>query len=162
MQVSTEERTIMLIDDSDVARAITAAKLRAAGFKVFERPSPLGATLDLIRRPVDAVLIDIDMPMMRGDAFATLLRRNVRLDPVAVVLLSGCSPRELTAALENSGADAAVGKDMSESTMVHTVDRAIARRRSMMPKLADRAAFPPPAKVSIQVTRTPKSGEYPL
>jgi CheY-like chemotaxis protein len=130
MEATAGGYSILVIDDSDTARAITRRHLEAHGYRVFDRSTPIGATRDIVHHRVDAVLIDLDMPVMRGDAFAALLRKNTRLSRVAVVLVSGSSKQELHEAVKSSNADGAVRKENAKRFLVPTIALAIRERRA--------------------------------
>lgn len=107
--MSTSPR-ILIIDDSDIARSSMRAVLRSAGMEVFEQPSAIGATRAIQRHGIDAVLVDVTMPGMRGDRLVALLRNNPRLEGLAIVLVSGKTEEELERLAAESGADAVVSK----------------------------------------------------
>jgi PleD family two-component response regulator len=102
--------TVLVIDDSDIARASMANLLAEAGLNVVELASPIGATRAILSHEVSVVVVDILMPGMRGDRLATLFRGNPRFKSVGVVLVSGESGVELDRLLTETGADAAVSK----------------------------------------------------
>lgn len=131
MEASAGNLAVLVIDDSDTARAITRRHLESHGYRVFERSTPIGATRDVVQHRVDAVLIDLDMPIMRGDAFAALLRRNPRLSHVAVVLVSGSTKAELHRAVGESNADGAVRKENAKRYLVPTIELAVRERRTL-------------------------------
>ena len=114
-QVSTKEgagsgSTVLVIDDSDIARAKMADILQASGFTVAQLPSPIGATRLILSRQVSVVVVDVLMPGMRGDRLATLFRGNPRFAELGVVLVSGEADVELDRLLPETGADATVSK----------------------------------------------------
>jgi PleD family two-component response regulator len=102
--------TVLVIDDSDIARASMVNVLAQAGLDVLELASPIGATRAIIVNNVSVVVVDILMPGMRGDRLAALFRGNPRFKSLGVVLVSGERGVELDQLLTESGADAAVSK----------------------------------------------------
>jgi CheY-like chemotaxis protein len=102
--------TVLVIDDSDIARASMASMLEEAGLKVVELASPIGATRAILEHQVSVVVVDVLMPGMRGDRLATLFRNNPRFARLGVVLVSGESGVELDRLMADTGADAAVPK----------------------------------------------------
>jgi PleD family two-component response regulator len=119
--------TVLVIDDSDIARASMSGLLEEAGLKVVELASPIGATRAIIRHQVSVVVVDVLMPGMRGDRLATLFRNNPRFERLGVVLVSGEDGVELDRLLNETGADAAVSKSALEG-LVPAVVRARTRR----------------------------------
>jgi CheY-like chemotaxis protein len=59
--------SILLVDDDEAVREVTAAMLRDLGFKVIEAGSG-GAALEILdtRRKIDLLLLDFAMPGMNG------------------------------------------------------------------------------------------------
>src|SRR5690606_33572873 len=96
-----------------------------------ERETPLGATREIVHFHLDAVIIDLEMPVMRGDAFAALLRRNTHLDHVAIVLLAP-SPAEALRSADTSCADGMYAKDQPVDGLVALLERVCARRAASL------------------------------
>jgi PleD family two-component response regulator len=125
---STE--VVLVIDDSDVARAEMIRVLEQAGFRVMGLASPIGATRAILENGVRVVVIDIMMPGMRGDRLAALFRGNPRLRDLGVVLVSGASAAELLSLSVESGANAVVSK-ANLHELVPAVRKAMRRRDSV-------------------------------
>jgi CheY-like chemotaxis protein len=121
---------VLVIDDSDVARAEMMRVLEHAGYRVIGLASPIGATRTILEFGVQCVVIDILMPGMRGDRLAALFRGNPRMRDLGVVLVSGASTSELLSLSVESGANAVVSK-ANLRDLVPAVSRAMRRRDSM-------------------------------
>jgi CheY-like chemotaxis protein len=102
--------TVLIIDDSEIARAEMTRVLADAGLRVIGLSSPIGATRAILQHRVDAVVIDLMMPSMRGDRLAALFRGNPRFASLGVILVSGEDEQELTRLLSEADADAVVPK----------------------------------------------------
>ncbi len=125
--------TILVVDDSDLARERMTSLLEEEGFRVIALSSPIGSTRAILEHGVRAVVIDVLMPGMRGDRLALLFRRNPRLKELGVVLVSGESADELLRLSIESGADAVVSKtDLSD--LVPAVRRVLRRKDSQNPR----------------------------
>lgn len=125
---------VLVIDDSDIARAEMMRVLEQSGFKVMGLASPIGATRTILENNVRAVVIDIMMPGMRGDRLAALFRGNPRLRDLGVVLVSGASAAELLSLSVESGANAVVSK-----SNLHELPPAVRkslRRRDSVPGIS--------------------------
>lgn len=127
---TSEAGVVLVIDDSDVARAEMMRVLELAGFRVMGLASPIGATRTILEFGVRCVVIDILMPGMRGDRLAALFRGNHRLRDLGVVLVSGASPAELLSLSVESGANAVVSK-AHLAELVPAVRKALRRRDSL-------------------------------
>lgn len=110
--------------------------LRAAGHEVTELASPIGATAKILEKEIRVVVIDVNMPTIRGDKLAMMLRRNPRLSHLGVVLISGLDLDELQNVARAVEANGVVTKEQMRDTLVPTVaqaavsvDREVPKRR---------------------------------
>jgi DNA-binding response OmpR family regulator len=78
---------LLLCDDSPVERLALAHFLRRSGYAVDEAGDGEAAILHVKHRPVDAVLLDLNMPDVDGFGVLTYLQEHRRALPV--ILLSG-------------------------------------------------------------------------
>jgi CheY-like chemotaxis protein len=80
---------ILVVDDDDAVRGVLKLVLERAGYKVVAASNGLEA-LNLIKaQPVDLVLLDIEMPGMKGFDFCGLLRADPTLRATLVVMMTG-------------------------------------------------------------------------
>jgi len=121
---------VLVIDDSDVARGVIESILTECGHRVIGMSSPIGATKTVIREEVDVVVLDLQMPDVRGDRLATLFRQGPRTMKVGVVLISGFAKEDLIALGKACGADAVVTKDEMKLVLPQAVTNAYRARRS--------------------------------
>lgn len=77
---------ILLVDDDNSVREVTATMLRDSGFEVLEAGSG-GAALELIQHeaPIHLLLIDFAMPGMSGAEVAKLIRARVPKMPILFI-----------------------------------------------------------------------------
>ena len=124
---------VLVIDDSDISRAEMTRVLEGAGMQVMGLASPIGATRVILGGNVRAVVIDVEMPSLRGDRLAALFRGNPRMNGVGVVLVSGDTSEELARLATEARADASVSKT-ALSKLPDAVRRAIAKVESWRPR----------------------------
>jgi CheY-like chemotaxis protein len=79
---------ILLVDDSDITRALVGGLLRHAGFVVREAIHGRDAIEQLRTWPADMIICDLNMPVMNGIEFLTWLRQNTPCSQVPVLMLS--------------------------------------------------------------------------
>jgi DNA-binding NtrC family response regulator len=117
-----------VVDDEPALRRSLARALLARGFSVDTAESGQAA-LDLLRtRPIDAVLLDREMPDVEGLPVLAHLRRHH--PEVEVVLMVPLGDPETAAAALPSGAYAIVGRPLpAPEAVVPPVERAAERRR---------------------------------
>jgi CheY-like chemotaxis protein len=67
-------RTILVVDDNDAFRGMLSSVLGARGYEVIAAKGGPAALAVTAERPVDAVLVDVEMPDMDGFEFCQQLR----------------------------------------------------------------------------------------
>jgi signal transduction histidine kinase/CheY-like chemotaxis protein len=112
---------VLVIDDDEQVRRITARFLERMGFSVFSAPDGLTG-LQLLRTGIPslaAVLVDLTMPQLSGDVVARLVGELAPGTPV--VLMSGYSASEIAAQHANLGVAAFVQKPFGFDTLQHVL-----------------------------------------
>ncbi len=79
---------VLLVDDDDVFRAVTAIALESEGCVVQEAADGYAALEALQTAVPDVIVSDLDMPGLDGLALCQEVRANPRFDEVPFVLLS--------------------------------------------------------------------------
>jgi two-component system chemotaxis response regulator CheY len=98
---------ILLVDDSAVMRAMLQRILGMTGVplgRVFEAGDGESALATLKSEPVDLLMLDISMPVMRGDQMLELLRRDAQLAHLPVIVISSERSGERIAQVQRLGA----------------------------------------------------------
>ena len=93
--MSAQDATILLVDDDDMVRLVTALLLRRGGYEVVEAVNGRDAVERVEADPgrFDAVLLDVMMPVMTGHEAFPKLRA---LDPdLPIVFVSGFDQSEI-------------------------------------------------------------------
>jgi CheY-like chemotaxis protein len=102
---------VLVIDDSEIARTDIVHRLtRSGGFKVSSLASPIGATRVIVDQSIDVVVIDVQMPSIRGDRLAALFKGNQRFSALGVILVTGSGEEELEQLRKVAKADAVLSK----------------------------------------------------
>lgn len=128
--VTSETRVtkVLVIDDCEVARTEMLECLRRARFSASGLESPIGATRVLVDLSIDVVVIDIQMPSIRGDRLAALFRDNPRFADLGVILVSGGSIAELEQLGRVARADAVLPKSKLDQ-LVPAINECLRRHR---------------------------------
>ncbi len=132
---------VLVIDDDELARAEMSHRLSNAGFNVSNLASPIGATRTIVDQEIDAVVIDVQMPSIRGDRLAALFRGNPRFAKLAVVLVTGGNEAELERLGEVARADAVLSK-ANLDRLVTVIRNSLRKHRASIPP------EPPPRRPS--------------
>jgi signal transduction histidine kinase len=117
--------TILLVDDDQSVREVTAAMLKELGYEVIEAGSG-GAALEILERErgIDLMLLDFAMPGMNG---AEVARQAAGRRPdLPVLFVTGFADR---AALEGVSEDYIVGKPFADGELAIKVRSALAQGR---------------------------------
>jgi len=114
---------ILLVDDDNAVREVTASILRGLGYVVLEVGSA-GAALDLMSREpnIDLALFDFAMPGMNGMDLAR--QAQGRLPNIPILFVTGYVDRT---ALETVGEDRIIHKPFVDDELAHKVRKALAR-----------------------------------
>lgn len=110
MADGTSTISVLVIDDSEIARTDMAHRLSQAGFKVSSLSSPIGATRVIVDGAIDVVVVDVQMPSIRGDRLAALFKGNQRFSALGVILVTGGSEAELDQLRASAKADFILSK----------------------------------------------------
>ncbi|MBO0718778.1 MAG: response regulator, partial [Rhizobiales bacterium] len=113
---------ILLVDDDNDVREVTATMLRDLGYRVYEAGSG-GAALDLLQRKpnIDLMLVDFAMPGMSG---AEVARRVRNMRPSLMTLfITGFADRT---ALAGVGEHHIIGKPFRREDLAQKIRAALA------------------------------------
>ncbi len=140
---AADRRRVLVVDDSEVTRAILARTLRAAGFEVIEAADGVeGAVLALRERPA-VVVTDLEMPTLDGFPLLRLLKAEPASAHMPVLILTSHGEAASRFWSERTGADAYLTKDHQPQELVATVERLAARSRPPHASAAEAAAIGP-------------------
>lgn len=122
---------ILVVDDNELNRDVAARLLRAEGAHVTlaENGSEAVERLGDGERPFDAVLMDVQMPVMDGlDATRRIRASSASSAKLPIIgLTAGVSDAERTSAL-SAGMNAVVGKPFDPEGLTRVITRHIAHR----------------------------------
>jgi len=133
---------VLVIDDSETARAAMAETLLEAGYRVLELPSAIGATRTILRNDIQVVIVDVTLPGLSGDMFVRVLRNNPRLKDLVIVIVSGMATEGLERIRAEGGADAVLSKTHIDAELALVVLRLLAMSPAQRATEAKRAATP--------------------
>ena len=139
--MAIENATVLVVDDQDSGRFVKSQMLRRAGFTVYEAATGQD-TLDLAReRPIDIVVLDVNLPDINGIDVGRMLREQHPGPPAIQILhVSSTAVTENDRALGlNAGADAYLAEPLDGGVLIATA-RALLRVRRAERSLADALA----------------------
>ncbi len=101
---------VLLVDDDPRMTRVIATLLTRHGFEVSTTNRAFGVLNVLADERPDTVVLDINMPGLKGDELVDLIREDASLSGVRVILYSGVPAHELRARAERVRADGYVHK----------------------------------------------------
>ncbi len=119
---TSKNATILLVEDEDDVRAVTARTLNRAGYRVLEAASPSEACtiFDENALDIDLLLTDVVMPEMRGPVLAE--RLIARRRDLNVLFVSGYNDGRTSTTTSGTGRVQFLEKPFTPSRLVRTLD----------------------------------------
>lgn len=104
---------ILLVEDDPIMRELAAAKLRETGYEPVVAANGAEAFTLLIRRNVDLVISDLDMPEMNGFELTRLIRKTDKLKDVPVIVITASDHASAVDAAFAAGATSFLAKPIN-------------------------------------------------
>src|SRR4051812_22898711 len=118
---SRAQRTILVIDDSEVVLEMTRFTLESAGFRVLTRDRAQGSIVAILHERPDLVLLDVNMPSMSGESIADILSRAGPARGTIIVLYSSLPANALRMKALAAGAHGFIHKSSTQPELVRQV-----------------------------------------
>jgi two-component system chemotaxis response regulator CheY len=71
-----DRKTVLVVDDASLVRLYYRSALQKADFAVEEAMNGLEALEKLLTRPIDLLIVDVNMPQMDGFSFLAAVRQK--------------------------------------------------------------------------------------
>jgi two-component system chemotaxis response regulator CheY len=114
-----KQKTILVVDDASLVRLYYRSTLQAAGFKIEEAMNGIEALEKLSSKPVDLLIVDVNMPQMDGFTFLSLLRQKQgAVGSIPALVTSTESGQKDFAAARAAGANYYLVKPIPPETLV--------------------------------------------
>jgi len=84
-QAAAHERTVLIVEDSDITRRMLVASVGRLGYRVLEAVNGRDGLEMALRNTPDLIMTDLDMPVMTGIEMLRQLRRTDLVTPVVVM-----------------------------------------------------------------------------
>jgi len=123
-------RTVLVVDDEEIIRRTAGAILRHAGYNVLEAENGRKA-LELLQRDpaaIDAVLLDVSMPVMGGEA-AVIRMREIKSD-LRIMVSSGLNETDVGDQFRYLGVAGFVQKPYNVKTLTTAIRELFERAKS--------------------------------
>lgn len=121
------QKSILIIDDSELVLAMAKDALEEAGYRVATATNGIEANRFIFsREKPDLIIMDIMMPMLDGNKKAKILKENELSKDIPILLLSSKSDQEMRRLAEESGADGYILKPFTPVEITAKVRRCLA------------------------------------
>ncbi len=133
-----QDRTILVVEDSDTIRSVVKKGLAEAGFKVVTAQNGQEGLDRITEQDPDLILSDIEMPKMDGISFCTAVQADDRYAAIPFVVMSTKTDRALMQRMLQKGADAYLAKPFNIDQLVITIERLLSDQYQMLIKDRER------------------------
>jgi two-component system chemotaxis response regulator CheY len=119
---------ILIVDDSPAMRAFVRRVVRLSGMPVdeyYEAANGEEALAQLAEHPVDAVLTDINMPVMDGEEFVRRMRAEKPFQSTPVIVISTDATVNRIHTMQELGAVGYLQKPFGPEQLRNELDRVL-------------------------------------
>jgi DNA-binding response OmpR family regulator len=103
---------VMVVDDDRVALEVARERLEGAGFEVITRDVAIGTSASIVTERPDIVLLDVNMPGIRGNLIAKLV--TAREHKASIILHTASDADDLRGMASECGAVGIIEKTASD------------------------------------------------
>lgn len=119
-------KRVLVVDDDESLRRLTSMILAKAGYTTVQAENGAAAAVILRQESFDAVLADLQMPVMDGLLLLRWIRGEAHLaTPVVVFTSSDSDDRGLQDEIRTAGANAVLFKPVDRAVLLETLKRLI-------------------------------------
>ena len=118
-------KRVLVIDDDPQARALAAAVLESAGYKVQGAQAGEAGLTMATADPPDVIVLDLQMPGMDGYEVCRILRQGPRTREIPVVMLTASDDPALNRKAYAAGAQACVPKPFRQQGLLVAIQAAL-------------------------------------
>jgi len=116
-------KTILTIDDSASIRQMVGLTLKVAGYQVIEAHDGADGLGKATSAAIDAVITDLNMPVMDGLTFIRKFRAHPASKGVPVILLTTESDEELKRQAKEAGATGWIVKPFKQDQLLAVIKK---------------------------------------
>ena len=118
--------TVLIAEDDRVVSHLVTSLLRQKGYKVLTAFDGVQAMMQAMRMPpVDAIVLDINMPGGSGEETLKKLKMSTRTALIPVVILSGSIDEKGQERVRALGADAVLSKPLVPDELFRALETAL-------------------------------------
>lgn len=118
-------RTVLIVDDSASMRQIVRLTLQNAGFAIVEASNGAEGLERLHAHQVQAVISDVNMPVMDGINFVKAIRLLSAYRSIPVLMMTTASDAERRQAGRAAGATGWIVKPFNPAQLLQTLEKVL-------------------------------------
>jgi CheY-like chemotaxis protein len=120
---SLKELTILVLDDNPLVLKLARALLEKEGATVLTAASWIEFNHVLATHTPDLILIDVNLPSIKGNRLSEVLKSQAAKKHIPIVLISDLPEKALEEMFPASGADAWIKKPLTRDKLIDIADR---------------------------------------
>lgn len=125
--------SVLVIDDQPFFTNMLRGALEQQGFRVLVANSGADGLASAKKNVPDAILLDIEMPVMDGFAVCEQLRKDDAVKHIPIVILTATNNPKLNERAFKAGADIVTLKVLSTERLVNMIRLAIGKGKAAPP-----------------------------
>jgi CheY-like chemotaxis protein len=118
---------ILLVDDEPFILSCTAQLLRGAGYEVHTCEQWAGVAAVVRTEEPDLILMDYNMPSLKGDDLCLILKRNVMQNNLRIMIFSSEPESDLIQITRRCGADGYIKKNLPGHLLLAQIEEALSQ-----------------------------------
>lgn len=126
-----KSRTILIVDDEPFILSATAALLRDAGHEVHTCAQWTGVAASVRAANPDLVLLDYNMPSIKGDDLCAILKRNMSGSEMRIFIFSAEPESDLVEIVDRCGADGYICKNVRGLDLLNAIHTGCSEARQV-------------------------------
>ena len=122
-EIKTDQKTIMVVDDSITVRKVTARFLKRQGMEVITAKDGLDAIGQLQDCIPDLMLLDVEMPRMDGFELAGKVRNTPEWADIPIIMITSRTGMKHRERASKIGINQHLGKPFNEIELLENINR---------------------------------------
>ncbi|WP_372368162.1 response regulator [Candidatus Uabimicrobium sp. HlEnr_7] len=115
-------KKILLVDDSEDVLFLVPAILEGL-YEIHTATNLSDVNRCITSQEIDLILMDVNMPILRGDKMTQMLKMCKQSEEIPVVLFSAMDAEDLEEKVENVGANGYICKTLDEELLTFRIKR---------------------------------------
>jgi len=120
--MADQQARVLMVDDEPFILSATAQFLRSSGYSVETCDKWMGVAATVRETEPDLILMDYNMPGLKGDDLCRILKRNAMNPAMKIIIFSSEPESDLFNIVSDCGADGFIHKTVSGHVLLESLD----------------------------------------